>query len=152
MLRPLFASLILTTTALPVMAEDMRAELTKLGAAYENCVNKHDAACVAGLYAKDGIQINPNGVFTDIKTLYENNFKNGADQLSAVTIRNVIPISNDAAVDDGSSIVTYKTDKGDNPVKFLWSGYAVRENGEMKVKVLTVVLPTPEQPKEASAK
>ena len=62
-----------------------------------------------------------------------------------------MPISADVAVDDGTSVVTYKTDKGDNPVKVMWSGFVVRENGEPKIKMLTVVLPQEPPKVEANA-
>ena len=67
MLRPLFFSLMLPVFAVPAMAQDVKQEVEKVGTAYQECMGKHDAACVASLYSKDGVQINPGGVFSDIK-------------------------------------------------------------------------------------
>ena len=39
------------------MAQDIRQEVEKIGAAYTDAVAKHDAAAVQALYSKDGIQV-----------------------------------------------------------------------------------------------
>jgi hypothetical protein len=65
----------------PALADEVKQEAEKLAVAYTDCVAKKDAACVAALYTKDGVQINPGGVFSDLKTVYENNFKNGTDHI-----------------------------------------------------------------------
>ena len=143
--RPLLVSLMLMA---PAMAQDMKSELEKARVAYQDCVNKHDAACVASLYSKGGIQINQRGVFDDIKTLYEGNFKNGADHV-VITVKNITPYGNDAAIADGESVLTLKTDKGENNVTLLWGDYLVREDGVMKIRQL-VVVPKTEPQKEAS--
>jgi hypothetical protein len=67
MLKPLFVSLTLSAMAVPAMAQDVKQEVEKVRAAYETCVGKHDPACVAALYTKDGVQINPGGTFSDLK-------------------------------------------------------------------------------------
>ena len=73
-LRPLFLSLILPALAVPAMAQNAKQDVEKLAAAYQQCVNKHDPAWVASLYSNDGVQVNPGGVFPDIKAVYEQNF------------------------------------------------------------------------------
>lgn len=133
-------------SAAPAFAQD-NAELNRLATAYQECVAKHDAACVASLYSKDGVQINPRGVFNDIKTLYEGNFKSGAERV-VITVDNVTTYGNDAAITNGQSVVTYKTDKGDKDVTLLWGDYLVREDGQMKIRML-VVMPKAEPQKEA---
>ena len=68
MLRPLVLSLMVSAVAVPAMAQDIKPEVEKIGAAYTDCVAKHDGACVASLYSKDGIQVNVIGeVKTDLK-------------------------------------------------------------------------------------
>jgi ketosteroid isomerase-like protein len=109
MLRPLFLSLMLPALAVPAMAQDA-AE--KVGAAYQECVNKHDAACVASLYSKDGVQINPGGVFSDIKAVYEQNFKNGEDRIE-IKVGHISPLSNDLVLADGEVDIFFKNDKGE---------------------------------------
>jgi ketosteroid isomerase-like protein len=96
MLKAMFvtASLVTLALAAPARAQDVKQEAEKLATAYEECVAKHDAACVASLYSKDGVQINPGGVFSDIKATYEKNFKNGTDRI-AVRVNHMQPLSND---------------------------------------------------------
>ena len=97
MLRPLYLSLILPALAVPAMAQDAKQDAEKLAPAYQACVNNHDAACVASLYSKDGVQINPGGVFSDIKAVYEQNFKNGTDRID-IRVGHVSPLSNDRSL------------------------------------------------------
>jgi len=141
------ATLILVTSA---RAQDLKQEAEKLATAYEECVGKHDAACVASLYSKDGVQINPGGVFSDIKATYEKNFKNGTDHI-AVRVNHMQPLSNDLLVSDGETDIFIKNDKGEtNKVTVFWSSMDIRENGQMKIRMLTVA-PKPPPPNEASA-
>ena len=150
MLRPLFLSLMLPVFAVPAMAQDVKQEVEKVGTAYQECMGKHDAACVASLYSKDGVQINPGGVFSDIKAAYEQNFKNGEDRIE-IKVGHISPLSNDLVLADGETDIFFKNDKGEtNKVTFFWSAVDIRENGQMKIRMLTAA-PKPEPPKEASA-
>jgi uncharacterized protein (TIGR02246 family) len=150
MLRPLFISLMLPVFAVPAMAQDVKQEVEKVGTAYQECMGKHDAACVASLYSKDGVQINPNGVFSDIKALYEQNFKNGSDRLEGRT-DHVRVVNNDLVLADGDADVFIKNDKGEtNKVTIFWSAVDTRENGQLKIRMLTWA-PKPPPAKEAAA-
>jgi ketosteroid isomerase-like protein len=150
MLRPLFLSLILPALAVPAMAQDAKQDAEKVGGAYQECVNKHDAACVASLYSKDGVQINPGGVFSDIKAVYEQNFKNGEDRIE-IKVGHISPLSNDLVLADGETDIFFKNDKGEtNKVTVFWTGVDIRENGQLKIRMLTAA-PKPEPTKEASA-
>jgi uncharacterized protein (TIGR02246 family) len=137
MLRPVFLSLMLSAVAMPAMAQNIKQDIEQLRAAYEACVNKHDAACVASMYAKDGVQINPDGsaVAPDgIKARYEGGFKTGHDSV-VIKTTNLTPINNDSAIGDGIAIATFKTDQGVVVINLLWGNYFVRENGQMKVRM-----------------
>ena len=134
------AELCLTKRAAPAVAEDAR----------KAALNKHDPACVASLYSKDGVQVNPGGVFPDIKAVYEQNFKNGEDRIDIRT-GHISPLSNDLVLADGEVDIFFKNDKGEtNKLTFFWTGVDIRENGQMKVRMLTAA-PKPEPTKEASA-
>lgn len=151
MLKAMFVTASLSGLALATSAhaQDTKQEAEKLATAYEECVAKHDAACVASLYSKDGVQINPGGVFSDIKATYEKNFKNGTDHI-VVRVNHLQPLSNDLVVSDGETDIFIKNDKGEtNKVTVFWSSMDIRENGQMKIRMLTVA-PKP-TPKEASA-
>jgi ketosteroid isomerase-like protein len=152
MLKTLFmtTSLAALVAATPVRAQDAK-DAEKLAPAYQECVNKHDAACVASLYSKDGVQINPGGVFSDIKATYEQNFKNGTDRIE-IRVGHISPMSNDLVLADGETDIFVKNDKGEtNKVTFFWSGVDIRENGQMKIRMLTAAPKPAAPPKEASA-
>jgi ketosteroid isomerase-like protein len=141
------ASLAALAVATPVRAQDVKQELEKVRAAYQECVGKHDAACVASLYSKDGIQINPGGTFSDITKTYEDNFKNGTDSV-VIRTDEVWPINNDLALARGEADISRTQDPPKMSV--FWSGVYVREGGQMKIRMLTVGMKPP-PPKEASA-
>ena len=150
MLKPLFASLMLSAMAVPAMAADIKQEVEKVAADYAACVSKQDPACVAALYTKDGVQINPGGVKTDLKATYEQNFKNGTNKIE-IRMGQLWPINNDLILGEGETDIFGKNDKGE-PTKttVFWSVMDVRENGQMKIRMLTVA-PKPPPAKEASA-
>jgi ketosteroid isomerase-like protein len=151
MLRPLFLSLMLSALAVPAMAQDAKQDAEKLAVAYTECVGKRDAACVASLYSKDGVQINPGGVFSDLKARYEQNFKNGTERLEIRT-DHIWALSNDLVLADGETDIFGKNDKGEaTKVTVFWSAVDIRENGQMKIRMLTVAPKPAPPPKEASA-
>jgi hypothetical protein len=89
-------------------------------------------------------------VFSDIKAAYEQNFKNGEDRIEIRT-GHVSPLSNDLVLADGESDIFFKNDKGEtNKLTFFWTGVDIRENGQMKIRMLTAA-PKPPPAKEAMA-
>lgn len=148
MLKVMFISASLAALALaaPARAQDAKQEAEKLATAYSDCVAKQDAACVASLYSKDGVQINPGGVFSDLKARYEENFKNGTDHI-VIRVNHMHSLSNDLVVADGETDIF---NKDSSKVTVFWSSLDIRENGQMKIRMLTVGMKPP-PPKEASA-
>ena len=147
MLRIFALTALMTSVAVPALAQDIKQELEQLRTAYQDCVGKHDGACVASLYTKDGIQINPSGVFSDIKARYEENFKNGQESV-AITTSNIWPLSNDLALAEGTADITRRTEP--LKVSVYWGATYVREGGQMKVRMTTIGMKPPPA-KEASA-
>ena len=149
MLKALCITTSLAAIALvaPVRAQDIKQELQKVLAAYQECVGKHDAACVASLYSKDGVQINPGGTFSDLKKLYEDNFKGGTDSV-VIRTDEIWPINNDLALAKGDADISRTQDRP--KISVFWSSVYVREGGQMKIRMLTVGMKPP-PPKEASA-
>jgi hypothetical protein len=137
--------------AMPAFAQDVKEEATKLATAYQDCVGKHDAACVAALYSKDGVQVNPGGVFSDIKATYETNFKNGTDHIE-IRLGHMSVINNDLVVADGETDIFGKDPKTGDATKatVFWGSTDIRENGTLKIRMLTVGIKPPPA-KEASA-
>jgi uncharacterized protein (TIGR02246 family) len=149
MLRPLVLSLMVSAMAIPAMAQDVKPDVEKIGAAYTDCIAKHDAACVASLYSKDGIQVNPVGeVKTDIKATYENNFKNGEEKI-AVKVNYAQPLGNDMALAAGDVDITFNVEP--TLRRLFWSAVYVKEGGQWKIRMLTAAIKPPPPPKEASA-
>lgn len=151
MLKALFVttSLVSLTLATPVRAQDIKPEVEKIGAAYTDCVAKHDAACVASLYSKDGVQVNPVGeVKTDLKATYEDYFKGGEEKI-AVKVNYAQPLGNDTAMAAGDVDVTYNVEPKLRAL--FWSAVYVKEGGQWKIRMLTAGIKPPPPPKEAMA-
>lgn len=108
---------------------------------------KPSAACVASLYSKDGVQINPGGTFSDIRKIYEDNFKGGTDSV-VIRTDEIWPINNDLALAKGDADISRTQDPP--MMSVFWSCVYVGEGGQMKIRMLTVGMKPP-PPKEASA-
>jgi uncharacterized protein (TIGR02246 family) len=128
-----FAFLIST----PSSADDIKQDIGKIGSAYEACFAKQDASCVAGLYASDGVWINPTGKH-DIKTQYEETFKMGFTKLEAV-VQDAWMIDADTPAAIGTFHITGKNDKGDAlNGSGTWTGVYAKNSDALKIKMLTV--------------
>ena len=114
----------------PASADDIKQEVSKIAAAYVDCFNKQDAACIAALYTKDGFLVNPAGKHA-IPVYYGNAFKAGMNKLE-VTVDEDTP----AAV--GKFHITGKNDKGDalNASGTRTAVY-VKVDGKWKARMLT---------------
>jgi uncharacterized protein (TIGR02246 family) len=151
MLKAFFITTSLAAIALvaPVRAQDIKSEVEKIGAAYTDCVAKHDGACVASLYSKDGIQVNVVGeVKTDLKATYEDYFKGGEDKI-AVKVNYAQPLGNDMAMAAGDVDITFNVEPKLRPA--FWSAVYVKEGGQWKIRMLTAGIKPPPPPKEANA-
>jgi len=151
MLRTLIASTLLCSVV-PALADDAKQEVQKLAVAYTDCIAKKDPACVASLYTKDGVQINPGGVFSDLKSTYETNFKNGTERIE-IRNGNFWVLNNDLVLGEGETDILGKNPSTGEATKLTvyWTGVNTRENGQLKIRMLTVGIKPP-PPKEASAK
>lgn len=137
MLRILVVSILLSSAAIPALADDPKQEVEKLGAAYAENVAKKDPAGVAALYSKDGVIINSSGVHSDITELYKGNFKNGLERLEIRT-GHIWPINNDTVIAEGETDIFGKNASGEaTKVTIFWSALDIRENGQMKIRMLT---------------
>lgn len=149
MLRPLVLSLAVSAMAIPAMAQDIKPELEKIGAAYTECIAKHDGACVASLYSKDGIQVTVIGeVKTDLKATYEDYFKGGQEKI-ATKVNYAQPLGNDMALAAGDVDVTFNVEP--KLRRLFWSAVYVKEDGQWKIRMLTAAIKPPPPPVEANA-
>src|SRR3954454_7925609 len=111
MKRSLLALCIPFAFMTPAVADDFKQEASKLVEAYKACYTKQDAACIAALYTKDGIWVNPDGK-KDVTAAYTDTFKAGFNKLES-TIVETFQIDNDTPGVIGKFHITGKNDKGE---------------------------------------
>ena len=120
----------------PASAEDFKQEASKIALSYADCYTKQDPACVAGLYTKDGVFINPAGKH-DVATYYAGAFKAGFNKLDT-TADEVWQVDNDTPAAVGKFHITGKNDKGDAlDASGTWTATYVKVNGQWKIRHLT---------------
>ena len=120
----------------PAPADDFKQEVSKIALSYMDCYTKQDPACVAALYTKDGIFINPAGKH-DVATAYAGTFKAGFNKLDA-TVDEVWQVDNDTPAAVGKFHITGKNDKGDAlDASGSWTAVYVKVDGKWKIRMLT---------------
>jgi uncharacterized protein (TIGR02246 family) len=120
----------------PASADDLKQEFSKIGAAYMDCFSKQDPACVAALYTKDGVFINPAGKH-DVATAYAGTFKAGFNKLVS-TVDEVWQVDDDTPAAMGKFHITGKNDKGDAlDASGTWTAVYVKVDGKWKPRMLT---------------
>jgi ketosteroid isomerase-like protein len=118
---------------------DLKQEVQKIGATYAENFNKQDAAGIAALYAKGGMQVNPVGPTTDIAKRYEGVFKAGFNHLD-VAVDQVSPLGADMALGVGEYHITGKNQTGQPlDVTGRWTAVYVVEGGTRKIRMLTAL-------------
>ncbi|WP_439370891.1 YybH family protein [Bradyrhizobium sp. DASA03120] len=125
-------------------ADDFKQEASKIAQTYEGCYTKQDAACVAALYTKDGVFINPMGKH-DVATAYAGAFKAGFNKLEA-TVDEVWQVDNDTPAAMGKFHISGKNDKGDAlDASGIWTGVYVKVDDKWKLRMLAA---SPAPPKK----
>jgi uncharacterized protein (TIGR02246 family) len=128
----------------PAVADDFKQEASKLVEAYKACYTKQDAACVAALYTKDGIWVNPDGK-KDVTAAYTDTFKAGFNKLES-TIVETFQIDNDTPGVIGKFHITGKNDKGEAvDAQGTWTAVYVKQADGWKFRMLTAAVKPPEQ-------
>jgi len=120
----------------PASADDFKQEVSKIALSYMDCYTKQDPACVAGLYTKDGVFINPAGKH-DVATAYAGTFKAGFNKLDS-TVDEVWQVDNDTPAAVGKFHITGKNDKGDAlDASGTWTAVYLKVDGKWKIRMLT---------------
>ena len=120
----------------PASADEFKQEVSKFLQSYKDCYTKQDPACVAALYTKDGVYINPAGKH-DVATAYAGTFKAGFNKLDA-TVDEVWQVDNDTPAAMGKFHITGKNDKGDAlDASGTWTTVYVKVDGKWKARMLT---------------
>ena len=117
-------------------ADDFKQEVSKMVLSYIDCYTKQDPACVAALYTKDGVFINPAGKH-DVATAYAGSFKAGFNKLDS-TVEEVWQVDNDTPAALGKFHITGKNDKGDAlNASGTWTAVYAKVDGNWKIRMLT---------------
>ena len=94
-----FAALgLITSASAQEVDQNHRQQIERIAAAYVENWNKHDAAGIAALYAKDGAQVTATGVKSgpqEIEQAYQSATKT-FPQHNGQTIEQISPLGNDA--------------------------------------------------------
>jgi uncharacterized protein (TIGR02246 family) len=103
--------------------------------------NKQDAAGIAALYAKDGMDVTATGVTSGPQELeqgYESAMKTFPSTLM-VTIDQISPLGNDADIRVGQFHLSGEGPNGPTKADGRYTAVDVREGGTWKIRVLTIV-------------
>ena len=132
----LLASCIPLVFSVPAKAEDFKQEVAKMVLSYVDCYAKQDPACVAALYTKDGVFINPAGKH-DVATVYASSFKAGFNKLDS-TVEDVWQVDSDTPAAMGKFQISGKNEKGDAlNASGTWTAVYVKADGKWKIRMLT---------------
>jgi ketosteroid isomerase-like protein len=89
---------LITSASAQQVDQNTRQQIERIAAAYVENWNKHDAAGIAALYAKDGVQVTAAGVRSgpqEIEQAYQSAMKT-FPQHNGQTIEQISPLGNDA--------------------------------------------------------
>ena len=120
----------------PASADDFKQEVSKIVLSYIDCYTKQDPACIAALFTKDGIFINPAGKH-NVATVYAGTFKAGFNKLNSA-VEEVWQVDNDTPAAMGKFHISGKNDKGNSlNASGTWTAVYVKEDGKWKTRMLT---------------
>jgi uncharacterized protein (TIGR02246 family) len=130
-----FATLGLVTSAsAQEIDQNARQQIERIAAAYVENWNKHDAAGIAALYTKDGVQVTAMGVRSgpqEIERAYESAIKT-FPQHNGQTIEQISPLGNDADIRIGQFHLAGQGPNGPTKLDARYTAVDVREGGRGK--------------------
>jgi len=145
-----FAALgFVTSASAQQIDQNTRQQIERIAAAYVENWNKHDAAGVAGLYAKDGVLVTATGAVRsgsqEIEQTYQGAMKT-FPQHNGQTIEQISPLGNDADIRIGQFHLSGQGQNGPTKLYGRYTAVDVREGGTWKIRLLTAVpIPPPAQ-------
>ena len=130
-----FAALGLVTSAsAQQIDQNTRQQIERIAAAYVENWNKHNAAGVAALYTKDGVQVTATGVKSgpqEIEQAYQSAMKT-FPQHNGQTIEQISPLGNDAVIRIGQFHLAGEGQNGPTKLDGRYTSVDVREGGHGK--------------------
>jgi uncharacterized protein (TIGR02246 family) len=144
-----FAALGFVTSAFAQQIDqNTRQQIERIAAAYVENWNKHDAAGIAALYTKDGVQVTGSAVKSgtqEIEQAYQSAIKT-FPQHNGQTIEQILPLGNDAVIRIGQFHLSGEGQNGPTKLDGRYTTVDVREGGTWKIRLLTgVPIPPPAQ-------
>jgi uncharacterized protein (TIGR02246 family) len=145
-----FATLgLITSASAQEIDQNTRQQIERIAAAYVENWNKHNAAGVAGLYAKDGVLVTATGAVmsapSEIEQAYQTAMKT-FPQHNGQTIEHISPLGNDADIRIGQFHLAGEGPNGPTKLDGRYTAVDVREGGTWKIRLLTAVpIPPPAQ-------
>jgi ketosteroid isomerase-like protein len=125
---------------------NLRAEVEKIASAHAENYNKQNAAGIAALYTQGAKLVNAAGVKASVEQANQNAFKLGFNR-QEVTVEEASSIAPDVALAIGEFANTGQGKDGALAVRGRWTAVYTRENGVLKIRLLTAVpMPPPKQP------
>jgi uncharacterized protein (TIGR02246 family) len=125
--------------------QNTRAQIERIAAAYVENWNKHDAAGIAALYTKDGVQVSEIGVKSgrqEIEQTYQSLMKT-FPQHNGQSIEQISPLGNDADIRIGQFHLSGEGPNGPIKLDGRYTAVDVREGGTWKIRLLTAVSVAP---------
>jgi uncharacterized protein (TIGR02246 family) len=137
---------LITSASAQQIDQNTRAQIERIAAAYVENWNKHDAAGVAALYAKDGVLVTAAGAIKsgpqEIEETYQSTMK-AFPQHNGQTIEQISPLGNDADIRIGQFHLSGEGPNGPTKLDGRYTAVDVREGGTWKIRLLTGFVPTP---------
>ena len=143
------AALLMSTVGFAVETKNDEQMIRDRAQEFADNWNKHDAAGIAALYTKDGVQVTAAGVRSgpqEIEQAYQSTMK-AFPQHNGQTIEQISPLGNDADIRIGEFHLSGQGQNGPTKLDGRYTAVDVREGGTWKIRLFTAVpIAPPAQP------
>jgi len=118
-----------------------RQQIEQMVATFTEHYNKQDAPGIASTFTKDAVRLSSTAAAVGpqaVEEIFKTQFKAGYNHID-LTVDQVSPLGDDATITIGEYHATGQGQSGLLKVEGRWSEVEVREGGEWKIRLLTVV-------------
>jgi uncharacterized protein (TIGR02246 family) len=118
-----------------------RQQIEQMVVTFTERYNKQDAAGIATMFTKDAVRVSSAAPAVGpqaIEEIFKAQFKAGYNHIDE-TVDQVSPLGDDAAITIGEYHATGQGQSGPLKVEGRWTEVEVRDGGEWKIRLLTVV-------------
>jgi uncharacterized protein (TIGR02246 family) len=132
---------LITSASAQQVDQNTRQQIERIAAAYVENWNKHDAAGVAALSAKDGVQVTATSVKSgrqELEQAYQSAMKT-FPRHNGQTIEQISPLGNDADIRIGEFHLSGQGPNGPIKLDGRYTAVDVREGGTWKIRLLTAI-------------